>query len=66
MLLDFGNKWIFSPIEFCCLFSQVLMVGIKDLFEGWRSNNGEERVSFGSIFLEQNDLVQKITVVGRA
>ena len=25
------------------------MVGIKDLLEGWRSNNGGERVSFGSI-----------------
>jgi len=66
MLLDFGNQWIYSPIEFCCLFSQVLMVGIKDLLEGWRSNNGGERVSFGSIFLEQNDSVEKITIVGRA
>ena len=25
------------------------MVGIKDLLEGWRSNNGGERVSFGSV-----------------
>jgi hypothetical protein len=40
MLLDFGNQWICSPIEFCCLFSQVLMVGVKVFFEGWRSNNG--------------------------
>ena len=28
------------------------MVGIKDLLEGWRSNNGEERVSFGSILFQ--------------
>jgi hypothetical protein len=40
MLLDFGNKWICYPIKFCCLFSQVLTVRIKDLLEGWRSNNG--------------------------
>ena len=25
------------------------MVGIKDLLEGWRSNNGGEKVSFGSV-----------------
>jgi len=52
MLLDFGNQWICSPIEFYCLLSQVLMVGIKDLLEGWKSNNGGEMVSFGSILFQ--------------
>ena len=42
------------------------MVRIKDLLEGWRSNNGGEKVSFGSVFLEQNDSVVKMIVVGRA
>ena len=28
------------------------MVGIKDLLEGWRSNNGGERVSFGSVLFQ--------------
>jgi hypothetical protein len=54
MLLDFENQWICSPIELCCYFSQVLMIGIKDLLEGWRSNNGGRRVSSGLSVLEMN------------
>jgi len=43
MYLDFGNQWIYSPIEVCCLLSQGMMVEIKDLLESLRSNNGGER-----------------------
>jgi hypothetical protein len=43
------------------------MVGIKDLLEGWKSNNGgSERVSSGMSVLEMNRERKKITVVGRA
>jgi hypothetical protein len=49
MLLDFGNQWICSPIEFYILFSQVLMVGTKDLLEVWRSNNGGRESELWSI-----------------
>jgi hypothetical protein len=50
MLLDFGNKWIHSLIAVCCLFSQEMMVEVKDLLESLRSNNGGEReVSTGGL-----------------
>jgi hypothetical protein len=44
VLSNFGNKWIYSPIEFCCLFSQFLMVGIKGMLgslkeQQWRREN---------------------------
>ena len=64
MLLDFGNQWIFSPIEFCCLFSQVLMVGIKNLLERWRSNNGGERCDLWSVQFQTKPLEKKDVCCG--
>jgi hypothetical protein len=58
MLLDFGNKWIYSPNEFCCLFSQFLMVGIKDLLEGWMSNNGGRESELWSV-CSRNELIEE-------
>jgi hypothetical protein len=43
MLLDFGKQWIYSLIAVCSLFSQEMMVEIKDLLESLRNNNGRER-----------------------
>jgi len=43
MLLDFGKQWICSLIEVCNLFSKEMMVGMMDLLESLRSNNGRER-----------------------
>ena len=35
------------------------MVGIKDLLEGWRSNNGGERVSFGFVLFRAECLSEE-------
>ena len=35
------------------------MVGIMDLLEGWRSNNGGERVSFGSVMFRAECLSEE-------
>jgi len=64
MLLDFRNQWIYSPIEFCCIFSQGLTVGIKDLLEGCRSNKGGVRESAGLSEYEIFQLRSVMTVVG--
>ena len=66
MLLDFENQLVFSPIEFCYLFSQVLMVGINDLLEGWRSNNGGERGKLWSVQFRTEPLEKKALCCGPA
>ena len=65
MLLDFGNQWICSPIEFCCLFSQVLMVEIKDCLRDEGATMEEREVSFGLFSFELNRWRRRMTVVSR-
>jgi hypothetical protein len=67
MLLDFGNQWIYSPIELFCLFSQGLMVGIKDLLEGEGATIERERER-ALVYLPVYELCRvrkQITVVGQ-
>jgi hypothetical protein len=48
MLLEFGKQWIYFLIVVCCLFSQEMMVEVKDLLESLRRNKGgETEVSTG-------------------
>jgi hypothetical protein len=64
--LDFGNQWISSLLEFCCLLSQDLMVESLGMLESLRSNNGGERRWALAVFCRSEPLGKKRETLGKA